>query len=116
MRSKRCQRRLLLMTLHASFSNDNKPSSPTDDSAKQDTLPSTNIHPTTEPSTLTHVNAEENNYNQAEITNPFYTPPVQTRRQLATDPGMCMFALTMSTAEPKNIKESMADSAWIEAM
>ncbi|GJQ93023.1 retrovirus-related pol polyprotein from transposon TNT 1-94 [Tanacetum coccineum] len=29
---------------------------------------------------------------------------------------MCMFALTMSTSEPKTIKESMADSAWIEAM
>ncbi|GJT80592.1 retrovirus-related pol polyprotein from transposon TNT 1-94 [Tanacetum coccineum] len=42
--------------------------------------------------------------------------PVQTRRQLATDPEMCMFALTMSTAEPKNIKEAMADFAWIEAM
>nr|GEW43446.1 retrovirus-related Pol polyprotein from transposon TNT 1-94 [Tanacetum cinerariifolium] len=42
--------------------------------------------------------------------------PVQTRRQLATDPEMCMFALTVSTAEPKNIKEGMADSAWIEAM
>nr|GFC38572.1 hypothetical protein [Tanacetum cinerariifolium] len=27
---------------------------------------------------------------------------------------MCMFALTMTTAEPKNIKEAMADSAWIE--
>nr|GEY69811.1 retrovirus-related Pol polyprotein from transposon TNT 1-94 [Tanacetum cinerariifolium] len=27
-----------------------------------------------------------------------------------------MFALTVSTAEPKNIKEAMADSAWIEAM
>ncbi|GJW25026.1 retrovirus-related pol polyprotein from transposon TNT 1-94 [Tanacetum coccineum] len=42
--------------------------------------------------------------------------PVQTRRQLATDPEMCMFALTVSTAKPKNIKEVMADSAWIEAM
>ncbi|GKC22732.1 hypothetical protein Tco_1024882 [Tanacetum coccineum] len=42
--------------------------------------------------------------------------PVQTRRQLAMDPEMCMFALTVSTAEPKNIKEAMADSAWIEAM
>ncbi|GJV72636.1 retrovirus-related pol polyprotein from transposon TNT 1-94 [Tanacetum coccineum] len=29
---------------------------------------------------------------------------------------MCMFALTVSTAEPKNIKEAMADFAWIEAM
>ncbi|GJW61841.1 retrovirus-related pol polyprotein from transposon TNT 1-94 [Tanacetum coccineum] len=37
--------------------------------------------------------------------------PVQTRRQLATDPGMCMFALTVSIVEPRNIKEAMADSA-----
>nr|GEU50539.1 hypothetical protein [Tanacetum cinerariifolium] len=42
--------------------------------------------------------------------------PVQTRRQLATDPEMCIFALIVSTAEPKNIKEAMANSAWIEAM
>nr|GEV44580.1 hypothetical protein [Tanacetum cinerariifolium] len=42
--------------------------------------------------------------------------PVQTRRQLTTDPEMCMFTLTVSTAEPKNIKEAMADFAWIEAM
>nr|GEW61729.1 hypothetical protein [Tanacetum cinerariifolium] len=41
---------------------------------------------------------------------------VQTRRQLVIDPEMCMYALTMSTAELKNIKEAMADSAWIEAM
>nr|GEZ70958.1 uncharacterized mitochondrial protein AtMg00810-like [Tanacetum cinerariifolium] len=42
--------------------------------------------------------------------------PVQTRRQLATDPEMCMYALTVSTAKPKNIKEAMADLVWIEAM
>nr|GEU71613.1 retrotransposon protein, putative, Ty1-copia subclass [Tanacetum cinerariifolium] len=42
--------------------------------------------------------------------------PVQTRRQLATDPEMCIFALTASTAEPKNIKEATDYSAWIEAM
>nr|GFA41580.1 copia protein [Tanacetum cinerariifolium] len=41
---------------------------------------------------------------------------VQTRQKLATDPEMCMIALTVSTAEPKNIKEAMANSAWIEAM
>ncbi|GJX64392.1 retrovirus-related pol polyprotein from transposon TNT 1-94 [Tanacetum coccineum] len=44
------------------------------------------------------------------------TMPVQTRRQLAADPEMCMFALTVSIVEPKNIEEAMADSAWIEAM
>nr|GEX61785.1 Gag-Pol polyprotein [Tanacetum cinerariifolium] len=42
--------------------------------------------------------------------------PVQTRRQLATDPKMCMYILTVSTAEPKNIKKGTADSAWIELM
>nr|GFA62509.1 Gag-Pol polyprotein [Tanacetum cinerariifolium] len=31
-------------------------------------------------------------------------------------PEMCMFALTVSTAELKNIKEAMADSPWIEVM
>nr|GEU54837.1 hypothetical protein [Tanacetum cinerariifolium] len=41
---------------------------------------------------------------------------VQTRRKLAIDPEMCMFALIVSIAKLKNIKEVMADSAWIEAM
>ncbi|GKA38599.1 retrovirus-related pol polyprotein from transposon TNT 1-94 [Tanacetum coccineum] len=41
---------------------------------------------------------------------------MQTRRQLAIDPEMCMFALTVSIVELKNIKEAMANSAWIEAM
>ncbi|GJZ98898.1 retrovirus-related pol polyprotein from transposon TNT 1-94 [Tanacetum coccineum] len=60
----------------------NKSSSPTDNSDQQDTQPSTNIQPTSEPSTPTNVNAEENNNNQAEdsqlqqheFTNPFCTP------------------------------------------
>ncbi|GJW24536.1 retrovirus-related pol polyprotein from transposon TNT 1-94 [Tanacetum coccineum] len=106
---------------NAGNSRVNKSSSPTVNSAQQHTHPSMNIHPTSEPSTLTNVHADENNDNQAddtehEFTNPFCTPPVQIRQQLATDPEMCMFVLTVSTAEPKNIKEAMADSAWIEAM
>nr|GEW32932.1 hypothetical protein [Tanacetum cinerariifolium] len=94
----------------------------------QDTQPTMNIQPTSAPSTPTYVHAEENNDDQAqedhltndEFTNPFYHPleqvrrnpsrPVQTRRQLVIDPEMCMFTLTASTAEPKNIKEAMADS------
>nr|GEV48340.1 hypothetical protein [Tanacetum cinerariifolium] len=101
--------------------------------------PSTNIQSTSAPSTHSNVHAEENNNDQEEegeqlqddeFTNPFCAPaqeevessshniqmPVQTRQQLATDLEMCMFALTVSTAKPKNIKEAMADSAWIEAM
>nr|GEZ54605.1 hypothetical protein [Tanacetum cinerariifolium] len=41
---------------------------------------------------------------------------VRTRRQLESDGEMCMFALTVSRTEPKNIKETTADSAWIESM
>ncbi|GKD06422.1 retrovirus-related pol polyprotein from transposon TNT 1-94, partial [Tanacetum coccineum] len=41
---------------------------------------------------------------------------IRTRRQLEIDGEMCMFALIVSRTEPKNIKEAMADSAWIEAM
>nr|GFA14259.1 hypothetical protein [Tanacetum cinerariifolium] len=105
------------------------------------TQPITNIQPTSAPSTPTYVHAKENNDNQAEeehlpddeFTNLFCAPtqkllnhpleqvrrnpsrPVQTRRQLATDPEMCMFALIVSTAELKHNKEAMADSAWIKA-
>ncbi|GJU91028.1 retrovirus-related pol polyprotein from transposon TNT 1-94 [Tanacetum coccineum] len=48
------------------------------------------------------------------IGNPFQS--IRTRRQLETDGEMCMFALILSRIEPKNIKEAMADSAWIESM
>nr|GFA16685.1 retrovirus-related Pol polyprotein from transposon TNT 1-94 [Tanacetum cinerariifolium] len=41
---------------------------------------------------------------------------VRTRRQLESNAEMCMFALTMSQTKPKNIKEAMADSVWIESM
>ncbi|GJW71253.1 putative ribonuclease H-like domain-containing protein [Tanacetum coccineum] len=41
---------------------------------------------------------------------------VRTRRQLETNGEMCMFTLTVSRTEPKNIKKAMADSAWIKSM
>nr|GEV19179.1 integrase, catalytic region, zinc finger, CCHC-type, peptidase aspartic, catalytic [Tanacetum cinerariifolium] len=41
---------------------------------------------------------------------------IRTRRQLETDGEMCIFALTVSRTEPKNIKEAIADSAWIKAV
>ncbi|GJV57304.1 hypothetical protein Tco_1458309 [Tanacetum coccineum] len=130
---------LLFGPLYDEFFNDgtsrvNKSSSPTDNSIQKDTPHSMNIQPLSEPSTPTNVHAEENNDHQAEFTNPLCTPvqeiaesssrnivrgnpskPVQTRRQLASDPEICMFALTVSIVEPKNIKEAMVDSAWIEA-
>ncbi|GKG10535.1 hypothetical protein Tco_0341935, partial [Tanacetum coccineum] len=69
-------------------------------------LPSTHIQPTSEPTTLTNVDAEENNDNQENAKS----------SSCNIDPEMCMFALTVSMVKPKNIKDAMADSAWIEAM
>ncbi|GJV25205.1 retrovirus-related pol polyprotein from transposon TNT 1-94 [Tanacetum coccineum] len=39
---------------------------------------------------------------------------VLTRNQLRTDGEMCMYALTVSTMEPSNVKEALKDPAWIE--
>ncbi|GJS81691.1 hypothetical protein Tco_0748232 [Tanacetum coccineum] len=71
----------------------------------------------------TTVLAKENNDNQAEdarfepyeFIKPFCTP-VQEIDESSLHPEMCMFALTESTAEPTNIKEAMANHAWIKAM
>ncbi|GJS73232.1 putative zinc finger, CCHC-type containing protein [Tanacetum coccineum] len=154
---------LLFGPLYDEFFSDgtsriNKSSPPTDNSIQKDTLPSTHIQPTSEPTTLTNVLAEENNDNQAEFTNHFCTlvqenaesssrnignsnvhtfnqsqdseyrwtkdhpltqvcrdpsKPVQTRRQLATNPEMCMFALT---EEGIDFKESFAPVARLEAV
>nr|GEZ80884.1 retrovirus-related Pol polyprotein from transposon TNT 1-94 [Tanacetum cinerariifolium] len=42
--------------------------------------------------------------------------PVLTRNQLRSDGDMCIYALTVSTMEPKNVKEAMTDPAWIDSM
>nr|GEX00269.1 hypothetical protein [Tanacetum cinerariifolium] len=36
--------------------------------------------------------------------------------QLRSDGDMCMYALTMSTMEPKTVKEANTDPAWIDSM
>nr|GFA04989.1 ribonuclease H-like domain-containing protein [Tanacetum cinerariifolium] len=42
--------------------------------------------------------------------------PVLTRNQLRSDGDMCMYALSVSTMEPKNVKEAMTDPPWIDLM
>nr|GFA02380.1 hypothetical protein [Tanacetum cinerariifolium] len=99
--------------------------------------PSTNVQSTSAPSTHTNVNAKENNNDQAEegehipddkFTNPFCALTQEVAESSLHNTGQCrldddllpilkcMYALTVSTSEPKNIKEAMADSAWIETM
>ncbi|GJT69792.1 putative ribonuclease H-like domain-containing protein [Tanacetum coccineum] len=75
----------------------------------QTTPQTTNQAPTHVPT----VNATENII-QAETNNEY--AQVDDDEFLETDGEFCMFALTVSRTEPKNIKEAMADSAWIEAM
>nr|GEV19231.1 hypothetical protein [Tanacetum cinerariifolium] len=41
---------------------------------------------------------------------------VTTRSRLNTNAEMCMYALTVATTEPTNIKEAMLDHSWIELM
>ncbi|GJW41094.1 hypothetical protein Tco_0066939 [Tanacetum coccineum] len=52
--------------------------------------------------------------NEQVISDP--SKPVTTRSRLRTDAELCMYALTVSTTEPKNIKEAMPDHSWIESM
>nr|GFA04275.1 hypothetical protein [Tanacetum cinerariifolium] len=42
--------------------------------------------------------------------------PVLIRNQLRSDGDMCMYALTVSSMELKNVKETMIDPAWIDSM
>ncbi|GJT01020.1 retrovirus-related pol polyprotein from transposon TNT 1-94 [Tanacetum coccineum] len=100
---------LLFVPLYDEFFNDgtsrvNKSSSPTDNSTQQDTPPTMNIHPTSEPSTPTNVYAEENNNNQAEYTNPFCTPV-----QEVVESSSC------NIEEGINFEESFALVACLEA-
>ncbi|GJZ20515.1 retrovirus-related pol polyprotein from transposon TNT 1-94 [Tanacetum coccineum] len=47
-------------------------------------------------------------FNDNTFVNPFDTP--------STNGDMYMYALTVGTMEPKNVKEAMTDPAWIESM
>nr|GEU43629.1 hypothetical protein [Tanacetum cinerariifolium] len=115
---------------------------PTEKSNQQDTQSTSNIQPTSEPSSHTYVHAKENNNNQAEeehlqddeFTNLFCASaqevaessshnieqvhvnpsrPVQIRRQLATDPEMCMFALTVWELVDKPFRKSILRLKWL---
>ncbi|GJU06093.1 retrovirus-related pol polyprotein from transposon TNT 1-94 [Tanacetum coccineum] len=62
---------------------------------------------------LTHIWTKDHPLDQV-IGDP--SKPVMTRQRLHTDSEVCMYALTVSTIKPKNIKEAMADHSWIESM
>nr|GEV16463.1 hypothetical protein [Tanacetum cinerariifolium] len=92
---------------------DTTSSSPIDNSQQRDTPPTMNIQSLTEPTNPTNANAKENTDNQAEneqlqeheFTNPFCTSVQEVFE-----------SYSHNIVEPKNTKEAMADSTWINAM
>ncbi|GKA55191.1 retrovirus-related pol polyprotein from transposon TNT 1-94, partial [Tanacetum coccineum] len=80
-------------------------------------------------------NVPNDMFNDNTFVNPFATPSISvtkdhpleqvigepsrlvlTWNQLKSDGDMCMYALTVSTKELKNVNEAMTDPAWIESM
>ncbi|GJR24095.1 retrovirus-related pol polyprotein from transposon TNT 1-94 [Tanacetum coccineum] len=46
----------------------------------------------------------------------YVDPSNMHTNQLRTDGEMCIYALTVSTMEPSNVKEAMTDPGWIDSM
>ncbi|GJV98686.1 putative ribonuclease H-like domain-containing protein [Tanacetum coccineum] len=76
-------------------------------------------------------NVPNSMFDENMFVNPFATPSISAAEsssseyvdpsnmhtnQLRSDGDMCMYALTVSTMELKNVKEAMTDPAWIESM
>ncbi|GJW72969.1 hypothetical protein Tco_0132339 [Tanacetum coccineum] len=55
-------------------------------------------------------------FEEAESSSTFQDPSNMHENRLHTDAEVCMYALTVSTIELKNIKEAMLDASWIESM
>ncbi|GJX47325.1 retrovirus-related pol polyprotein from transposon TNT 1-94 [Tanacetum coccineum] len=62
---------------------------------------------------LTHIWTKDHPLDQV-IGDP--SKPIMTRKRLHIDSEVCIYALTVSTIEPKNIKKAMTDHSWIESM
>nr|GEX67526.1 integrase, catalytic region, zinc finger, CCHC-type, peptidase aspartic, catalytic [Tanacetum cinerariifolium] len=103
----------------ACTSSVNKSSSPTNNSNKQDTQPTTNIQPTLAPSTHIYVHAEENNDNQAEeehlqddeFTNPFCISVQEVAKSSSHN-----IAKGYAQEEGIDFEESFAPVARLEAV
>nr|GEY94772.1 Gag-Pol polyprotein [Tanacetum cinerariifolium] len=64
------------------------------------------VNPFANPST----SAAESSFSQ------YVDPSNMHMNQLRSDGDMCMYVLTVSTMEPRNVKEAMNDPSWIESM
>ncbi|GJS76412.1 retrovirus-related pol polyprotein from transposon TNT 1-94 [Tanacetum coccineum] len=76
-------------------------------------LDPSNMHEFHQVQPSTHIWTKAHSLEQV-ISDP--SKPVMTRQRLQTNSEVCMYALTVSIIEPKNIKEAMSDHSWIESM
>ncbi|GKD58719.1 hypothetical protein Tco_1296228 [Tanacetum coccineum] len=76
-------------------------------------LKPSNVHNFHQVQPSTHIWTKDHPLDQV-ISDP--SKHVMTRQRLHTDSEVCMYALTVSNIEPKNIKEAMTDHSWIESM
>ncbi|GKB10392.1 retrovirus-related pol polyprotein from transposon TNT 1-94 [Tanacetum coccineum] len=72
-------------------------------------LEPSNVHNFHQVQPSTHIWTKDHSLDQV-IGDP--SKPVMTRQRLHTDFEVCMYALTVSTIKPKNIKEAMADHSY----
>nr|GEV09619.1 hypothetical protein [Tanacetum cinerariifolium] len=63
-----------------------------------------------------HITPESTCHDPTQAPTVASTENMNQAEMLESDGEMCMFVLTVSRTEPKNIKEAMADSAWIESI
>ncbi|GJR85989.1 integrase, catalytic region, zinc finger, CCHC-type containing protein [Tanacetum coccineum] len=89
------------------------PSSTSIDQAAPSTKSSSTVQPTNLP--FDHISKWTKNHPlENVIGNP--SRPVSTRKQLQTDAMWCFFNAFLTSVEPKNFKEAMLESSWIDAM
>ncbi|GJR14064.1 retrovirus-related pol polyprotein from transposon TNT 1-94 [Tanacetum coccineum] len=77
------------------------------------TLDPSNMHKFHQVKPSTHIRTKAHPLEQV-IGDP--SKPIMTQNRLQTYSKLCMYALTVRTFEPKNIKEAMSDHSWIESM
>ncbi|GJS97596.1 hypothetical protein Tco_0804564 [Tanacetum coccineum] len=87
------------------------PEPSSEESSSRDVIPS-NLHPANQP--LKHLSKRTKNH---PLDNVIGNPSrlVSTRRQLQTDAMWCYFDVFLTSVKPKNYKETLKESCWIEA-
>ncbi|GJY61568.1 hypothetical protein Tco_0462225 [Tanacetum coccineum] len=86
---------------------------PTNSSSQATNIPNTSQDVDELKTQQQHVQQQDN---QASLQHETVADNVPNAMLMEIHGDMCMYALTVSTMEPRNVKEAMIDHAWIESM